>query len=165
MAGRFADKKRTYAQSQTRSDPKSRTASTAATSHALEPRGPWRWGQPVVVLQGPRTIGAAESFVQMLATIPTVTTMGAPTAGANGKPQPLDLGSSVGFELIVQVPTSNVLDASGKSYADVGLAPKVAFTPKPTSFTSDSDDLLTAALERLRKQAKGVRRAGKPGKQ
>lgn len=165
MAARFADKKRTYGQSQTRSDPKNRTALTPATTHTLEPRGPWRWGQPVVVLQGPRTIGAAESFVQMLATIPTVTTMGAPTAGANGKPEPLDLGSSMGFELIVQVPTSNALDASGKSTADAGLSPKVAFVPKPTSFTSDSDDLVTAALERLRKQAKGVRRAGKPGKQ
>ncbi len=165
MAGRFADKKRTYAQSQVRSDPKNRTALTSATSLTLEPRGPWRWGQPVVVLQGPRTLGAAEAFVAMLATIPTVTTMGGPTAGANGTPEPLDLSSSVGFELVVQVPTSNGLDASGKSFADVGLLPKVAFAPKPTSFTSDSDDLLTAALERLRKQAKGVRRAGKPSKQ
>ncbi len=165
MAARFYDKKRNYGASQSRSDPKQRTALSSPEAHTLEPRGPWRWVQPVAVLQGRRTKGAAESFVAMMTVLPLTTTMGDRTAGAGSESEKLDLGSEVGFELLVNVPTTNELDGSGKSFLDVGLAPKVAFAPKPTSFTSDSDALVTQALERLRKQSKGVRRSGKPSKQ
>jgi hypothetical protein len=161
MAARFVDKKRTYAEAQVRTDPTRRAALASPVPQAIEPRGPWRWGQPFVVLQGRHTLGAAESFVAMLATQPNATTMGEPTAGANGKPELLDLGSG----LFVNVPTRRMLDAAGMPTTDVGLPPKVPFAPKSTSFTSDTDALVSAALDRLRKQAKGVRRAGKPGKQ
>lgn len=161
MAGRFADKKRTYAQSQVRADPAKRTALASPTPRVLEPRGPWRWSQPVAVLQGRRTMSSAESFAAMLATCTNVTTMGDSTAGASGNPEQLDAGNGI----VVNVPRWNDLDAAGKPIEDVGLPPKVPFAPTPTSFTSDTDGLLTAALDRLRTQAKGVRRAGKPTKQ
>lgn len=161
MAGRFADKKRVYAQSQYRADPTKRTALGPPNPRTLEPRGPWRWSQPVAVLQGRRTMSSAESFAAMLATCTNVTTMGDSTAGASGNPEVLGLASGIA----VNVPRWNDLDAAGKPIEDVGIPPKVPFAPKPTSFTSDTDGLVTAALERLRKQAKGVRRAGKPAKQ
>ncbi len=161
MAGRFVDKKRVYAQAALRSDPAKRTALAAPTSRSVEPRGPWRWAQPVAVLQGRRTMSSAESFAAMLAVATNVTTMGDSTAGASGNPEPFDAGSAI----LVNVPRWNDLDTAGKPIEDVGLPPKVAFAPTPTSFTSDTDGLVTAALDRLRKQAKGVRRAGKPAKQ
>lgn len=160
IAGRFADKKRPYAQSQVRSDAKDHAALAAATTRTLEPRGPWRWVQPVAVLQGRRTMSSAESLVAMLGTLPTVTTMGDATAGSSGNPELVDLGHGI----VVNVPRWIDLDTAGKPNEDAGIAPKVPFAPTPTSFTSDSDALVTAALERLRKQAKGVRRAGKPAK-
>ncbi|MCY2960488.1 MAG: S41 family peptidase [Planctomycetota bacterium] len=161
MAGRFADKKRVYAQSQYRSDPAKRTALGSPNPRTLEPRGPWRWSQPVAVLQGRRTMSSAESFAAMLATCTNVTTMGESTAGASGNPEQLDAGGGI----LVNVPRWNDLDPSGKPIEDVGLPPKVPFVPTPTSFTSDTDGLVSSALDRLRKQAKGVRRAGKPAKQ
>jgi len=160
MAGRFVDKKRVYAQAQLRSDPARRTALGSPIARAIEPRGPWRWSQPVVVLQGRRTMSSAESFAAMLAMAANVTTMGDSTAGASGNPEQLDAGSAI----LVNVPRWNNLDTAGKPIEDVGLPPKVEFAPTPTSFTSDTDGLVTAALERLRKQSKGVRRAGKPTK-
>lgn len=161
IAARFVDKKRTYGQTQTRADEKDRKALTSAAVRTVEPRGPWRWVQPVVVLHGRRTLGAAESLVAMLAASPNVTTMGDATAGASDEVETFDAGGGV----VVTVPRRNDLDAAGKPITDVGLPPKVVFTPTPTSFSSDTDGLLSAALERLRKQSKGVRRAGKPAKQ
>jgi len=160
MAGRFADKKRTYSQSQVRSDPTSRKSLAAPTARVVEPRGPWRWVQPVAVLQGRRTMSSAESFAAMMGTIPGVTTMGDATAGSSGNPEQLDCGNGI----LVNVPRWSDLDVAGKPIEDVGFPPKIAFEAKATSFTSDADALVTAALELLKKQAKGVRRAGKPAK-
>ncbi|MBL8862970.1 MAG: hypothetical protein JNK02_13310 [Planctomycetes bacterium] len=160
MAGRFADKPRVYSHSQVRADPAERTKLGPKTARTLEPRGPWRWGQPVAVLQGRRTMSSAESFVAMMAALPTVTTMGDATAGSSGNPELLDCGHGI----VVSVPRWNDLDAAGKPIEDVGLPPKVRFQPQPASFTSEADGLVSAALEHLRKQSKGVRRAGKPAK-
>lgn len=160
MAGRFADKKKVYSQARVRDDPKDRASLKPAQPRSLEPRGPWRWAQPVVVLQGRKTMSSAESFVAMLGTCSNVTTMGDATAGASANPELLELPGGI----VVNVPRWNDLDAAGKPIEDVGFPPKVPFAATPTSFTSDKDALVTAAIEKLRKQAKGVRRAAKPPK-
>jgi len=160
MAGRFTDKKKVYSQSRVRDDPKDRASLKPAQPRSLEPRGPWRWAQPVVVLQGRKTMSSAESFAAMLGTCSNVTTMGDATAGASANPETLELPGGI----VVNVPRWNDMDAAGKPIEDVGFPPKVPFAATPTSFTSDKDALVTAAIEKLRKQAKGVRRAGKPAK-
>ena len=105
-------------------------------------------------------MSSAESFAAMMSTFPLVTTMGDSTAGSSGNPEQLDCGNGI----LVNVPRWSDLDVAGKPIEDVGLPPKVTFDAKPTSFTSDADLLVTAALELLKKQAKGVRRSGKPAK-
>jgi C-terminal processing protease CtpA/Prc len=160
MAGRFADKPRVYSQSQYRAGPKDRAKLGPKQPRTVAPRGPWKWGQPVVVLQGRRTMSSAESFAAMMGVLPGVTTMGDETAGSSGNPEVLDLGDGI----VVNVPRWNDLDAAGKPIEDVGIAPKVRFEPKPAAFTSETDALVLAAIEHLKKETKGVKRAGKPAK-
>ncbi len=45
----------------------------------------------VVVLQGPGTVSSAEGFVLMMRALENVTTVGQPTRGASGNPQPFEI--------------------------------------------------------------------------
>jgi C-terminal processing protease CtpA/Prc len=78
-----------------------------------------------------------------------VTTMGERTCGSSGNPRivhlPLDMTVSVP-RWIDYLPDGTPLD-------DRGFQPQIRFHPKPGAFEGERDDLLSAALDHLRKSS------------
>ena len=145
VAGRFADEKRTYSLSQYRNGPRHEDLGPRH-ERGIEPRGPWRFESPVVLLQGQRTFSSAESMALMFAQCPQVTTMGDRTGGSSGNPRTLELEGG----LVVSLPRWNDMDPAGNPLERAGAAPEVAVEAGPETFTALQDPVLEAALARLR---------------
>lgn len=95
IVGLFTDQRRLYAKSQIRSGPKY-TDLTPPHERFLEPRDSAKaYLRPIVCLLGPRCISSGEGMALMMQSLPHVTTMGQPTAGASGNPAPLPLPNGV----------------------------------------------------------------------
>ncbi|MEN6385781.1 MAG: S41 family peptidase [Phycisphaerales bacterium] len=147
VAGRFADKEYVYAYSQFRKGPK-HTDLTEKYPRSVKPRGPWRYDRPVVVLIGQMCMSSNESFVSMLAQCPQVTTFGDHTCGSSGNPKFVELSGGVKVSLpqwIDFLPDGTPLD-------EKGIKPDIAFSANPESFKANRDDLLSASVERLKKE-------------
>jgi hypothetical protein len=102
----------------------------------------------VILLMGQGCNSACESFCAMMAACPNVTTMGDHTRGSTGFPVPFKLEGGIEIYIpqwIAYLPDGQVIDGQG-------VLPDVHFVPKPDSFTGNRDDLLSMALERLRKE-------------
>jgi hypothetical protein len=144
VAGRFLTNDFVYGSDQFRNGP-SHTNLTAHNDRTVEPRGPWRYNRPVVLLIGQKCMSSNESFVGMMTGDPDLTTMGDHTCGSSGNPEiihlPLDMTVSVP-QWIDYLPDGTVLD-------EHGFQPQVPFSGSPSAFAGDRDDLLTAALTRL----------------
>jgi len=145
VAGRFADKEVVYAYHQTRNGPKHSDLSSKSP-RKVAPRGPWRYDRPVLLLIGPRSMSSNESFIGMMRSFPQVTTMGDRTAGSSGNPTHVVLPAGVE----VGVPRWLDLLPDGKPIGGRGIQPDVRFEAKPGAFADDRDDLLAAAVSRLR---------------
>ena len=158
IAGRFLDRERVYSASQYRNGP-GHGELTDKLERECEPRGPWRYESPTVVLIGPKTMSSAESFVFMLAVCPQVTTMGDNTAGSSGNPREVDAGAGIS----VGLPRWLDLGPDGKPFDKVGIEPKVRVPAKPEDFGDETDPVLKAALEHLRKAPEAERKPGKRG--
>jgi hypothetical protein len=156
MAGRFLDEKRVYSMSQYRSGPNHNDLGPKQ-ERPFEPRGPWRYQSPVVVLIGQKTMSSAESFALMLAQCPKVTTMGDRTAGSSGNPRNIALEGKI----MVNLPRWIDLDEKGNSIEDVGIAPDVVVDAKPEEFSPMKDPVFDRAVEHLRKIPDPQRVAGK----
>ena len=157
MAGRFIDRRRVYSYSQYRRETPKHTDLTERLSRECEPRGPWRYESPVVVLIGQKTMSSAESFVFMLAACPQVVTMGDRTAGSSGNPRQVDAGMGI----VVTLPRWLDLGPDGKPFDAVGIQPAVPVSARADEFTNTSDPVLRSALERLRQQPQAERQPGK----
>jgi hypothetical protein len=144
IAGWFLDRERVYAKSQYRNGPR-HTDLGSPKARVIQPKSPWHYVAPVIVLQGQRTMSSAEDFVLMLSRAPQVTTMGDRTAGSSGNPRLLNAGAGI----TVMLPRWNDLDAEGKSIDAVGIAPGVV-VGVGGDFSGDADPVLAAALKRLR---------------
>lgn len=123
-----------------------------------EPRGPWTWRAPLVVLQGGRTTSSAEALLLMLSRVPGAATLGARSGGSSGNPRRLELAG--GIE--VTVPRWVALDAEGVPYEDVGLAPDVRAVFPSEAFGEEHDPVMAAALARLRRLSAEERGPGRP---
>lgn len=145
IAGAFVDRERVYGKTQYRNGPRHEDLGPPQ-QQVLRPTRPWHYVGPVVVLQGQRTMSSAESFVMMLAQCPQVTTMGDRTAGSSGNPRQLATGAGI----TINLPRWNPLDADGKPFDAVGIAPDVAIEAGPEAFRDNRDPVLEAALKRLR---------------
>ncbi len=144
VASRFLGREFTYAYSQYRSGPQHGDLGPK-TLRTLEPRGPWRYHRPVVVLIGQKCMSSNESFIAMMSGGDQVTTMGDATCGSSGNPRTLKLPAGITVSLprwIDYLPDGSPLD-------ERGFQPKVRFEAKPGAFESERDDLLSAALARL----------------
>jgi hypothetical protein len=145
VAGRFLPKQFVYAYSQFRNGP-SHTNLTAKLERNVSPGGPWRYNRPVVLLIGQKCMSSNESFVAMMSGDPNLTTMGDHTCGSSGNPRILQLP----LNLTVSVPRWIDYLPDGTALDEGGFQPRVVFKPEPGAFEGNRDDLLTAALERLR---------------
>jgi Peptidase family S41/Tricorn protease C1 domain len=146
FAGRFLEREFVYAYGQFRNGP-SHTNLTEKFARKAGPRGPWRYDRPVVLLIGQKCMSSNESFIGMMTGNPAVTTMGDHTCGSSGNPQIINLP----LDMTVSVPRWIDYLPDGTPLDEHGFQPQVAFTAAPEAFQGARDDLLTAALERLRR--------------
>jgi hypothetical protein len=145
VAGRFLEKEFIYAYSQYRNGPQ-HTNLTEKIARRAAPRGPWRYHRPVVLLIGQKCMSSSESFVAMMSGAAQVTIMGDHTCGSSGNPRMLRLP----LEVTVSVPRWIDYLPDGTPLDERGFRPQIEFKPEPGAFEGDRDDLLSAALERLR---------------
>jgi hypothetical protein len=151
IAGRFAERKHVYSKHQFRSGPRHDQLGPIM-ERAFEPRGPWRYEAPVVVLIGPRTMSSAESLVLMMDQCPAVTTVGDRTAGSSGNPRQLDLHEG---RIQVNLPRWLDLDPDGTPIDARGIQPDIVVdTPDLESFRTQ-DPVVERAVRVLEKEAAG----------
>lgn len=145
VAGRFLYDDYVYSFSQFRNGP-SHTNLTEKFPRTIGPRGPWRYDRPVLLLIGEKCMSSNESFIEMMRGATNVTTMGNHTCGSSGNPRIVKLP----LDMTVSVPRWIDYIADGAPLDERGIQPDVAFEPTPGAFEEMRDDLLAAALERLR---------------
>jgi len=146
FASRFVSGKFVYAYSQFRNGP-SHTNLTEKYPREIEPGGPWRYDRPVIVLIGQKCMSSNESFIGMMTGNTNALTMGDHTCGSSGNPKIVDLP----LEMTVSVPQWIDYLPDGKTPVDEhGFLPQIPFKASPGAFEGKRDDLLVAALERLR---------------
>jgi hypothetical protein len=111
----------------------------------ITPRPTGAYGGPVVVLIGPSTSGAAELLAWILADLPGVTLIGAPTAGSARDPlvRALPNGWSLG------VPNADVRGPGGDTRLGLPLVPDIDAPTTLDDLSSGRDPGLSAALETL----------------
>lgn len=146
VAGRFLKSSFVYAYSQFRNGPK-HTDLTQKFERTVEPRGPWRYDRPVILLIGQKCMSSNESFVAMMSGDPDAAITGDHTCGSSGNPEIIKLP----LNMTVSVPRWIDYLPDGTALDERGFQPQVKFEPTPGAFEGQRDDLLTAALERLRK--------------
>jgi hypothetical protein len=156
VAGRFLPKGFVYAYSQYRNG-SSHTNLTEMFERRVEPRGPWRYERPVVVLIGQKCMSSNESFVAMMSGDPEAVIMGDHTCGSSGNPEIIQLP----LRMTVSVPRWIDYLPDATPLDERGFQPQVRFNPNPGAFAAGRDELLSAALERLRTGGSG--KAAAPG--
>ena len=148
VAGRFHDQEFVYGASQYRNGA-SHTNLTQRYERKVKPRGPWRYEHPVVLLIGQKCMSSSESFVAMMSGAPQVTIMGDRTCGSSGNPKIIQLP----LEMTVSVPRWIDYLPDGTPLDEKGFQPAERFRPEHGAFAGERDDLLSAALDRLKKLA------------
>ena len=149
VAGRFLQKETVYAYDQFR-DGLERTNLTKRFPRKAEPTGLWHYEKPVILLIGQKCMSSGESFVGMMLGATNVTSMGDHTCGSSGNPQVLQLP----LEMTVGVPRWIDYLPDGTPIDEHGFAPQIPFTPPADGLSGSRDDLLSAALEKLRGESK-----------
>jgi hypothetical protein len=145
VAGRFLEKSLVYASSRFRNGP-SHTNLTERQDREVSPRGPWRYDHPVVVLIGQKCMSSNESFIAMMSGDPNAVIMGDHTCGSSGNPEIVSLP----LDMTVSVPRWIDYLPEGTPLDEHGFQPQVRFQALPGAFEGDRDDLLAAALGRLK---------------
>ena len=151
VAGRFADKPYIYAYHRYRNGPK-HTDLGGYNARSVSPQGAWRYDKPVICLIGKKCMSSNESFAAMMGECPNVTLMGDRTRGSSGNPKVVDLPMDMQFSVprwIDYLPDKTPLDKHG-------VYPDVWFEPKAGAFEGNRDDLLQAALDRLRENGTSI---------
>lgn len=146
VAGRFIKQPFVYAYSQYRNGP-AHTNLTEKFERRVVPRGPWRYDRPVLVLIGQKCMSSNESFVGMMTGDPDAMTMGDHTCGSSGNPKIVKLP----LDMTARVPQWIDYQPDGTPLDEHGFRPQIVFTSGPGAFDGERDDLLSAAIVRLRK--------------
>ncbi|MBC8470460.1 MAG: HEAT repeat domain-containing protein [Planctomycetes bacterium] len=147
ISGRFVDKTRTYLYYRHRNGP-ARTDLTEKIPQHISPRGPWRYDRPVIMLMGQKCLSANESFCAQMSVCPQVRTMGDHTRGSTGFPIEFNLPA----EITARIPQWIAYLPDGQLFDERGVQPDVLFEGNGNSFTGNRDELMSMALERLRKE-------------
>jgi C-terminal processing protease CtpA/Prc len=146
VAGRFLEAEFTYGYNQIRNGPY-HTNLTSRFERKVKPEGPWRYEGSVTLLIGQKCMSSSESFVAMMSGAPRVTIMGDHTCGSSGNPRIFGLP----LDMTVSVPRWIDYLPDGKPIDEKGFQPSEKFEATPGAFDGTRDDLLAAALARLRK--------------
>lgn len=116
------------------------------TPRSLSPAEGKRLILPTVVLQDHPTGSAAEDFLVSIEAVPTITTLGRPSAGSTGQPLFLELpGGGTAF-----ICTKRDTFPDGRDFVGVGIIPDIPVEPTVGDVRADRDVMLERALEYLR---------------
>jgi C-terminal processing protease CtpA/Prc len=150
LASFLADEPRVYAKRRVRSGPGHADFGPFVEAR-LRTRPDGRFAGPIVVLLGPGCVSSGEGFAKMLDVLPNVRTVGLPTRGASGNPQPVDLPSGI----TVRLPRWQDALPDGTLTEGRGVVPDVSVGPK-----GEGDPTFDAGIA----EAKRLLEAGKPPK-
>ncbi len=137
VANRFTDERR-LAMTKTA---RSYQGETAEQALYLEPEGDAPYLKPVVVIAGPDTVSAAETFLLAMRTLPHVTLIGETTNGILSNMLGKKLPNSWTFSLSNEV----YRDSAGLNYEAVGIAPEIEV---PIFSMNDLDAGRNSALDK-----------------
>jgi len=138
VAGRFADRKRTYGYVRRRNGP-AHADFTADMAETIEPKGTHFAGR-VIVLTNRHVFSSGEDFVLAMRTIPATTVVGDTTGGASGGPITRELPNGWSFQLSEWIEYT----PDHATFEGVGLAPDIVVKATAADATRGVD----AALER-----------------
>lgn len=114
-------------------------------ARVVSPRGPWQFTRPVVVIAGRAGFSATESFVAAMRMLPNVMVIGDTTGGASGNPQTFPLANGWQFT----VPRWLEFTPDRQPIEGRGVAPQVAIPWTPSTYDSERDPLIDAAVGML----------------
>lgn len=114
-------------------------------ARVVSPRGPWQFTRPVVVIAGRAGYSATESFVAAMRMLPNVMVIGDTTGGASGNPQTFALANGWQFT----VPRWLEFTPDRQPIEGRGVAPQVAIPWTPSTYDSERDPLIDAAVGML----------------
>lgn len=151
VAGRFAAEPVLAFQVRYRDGPDHDDLAEPIESH-LEPRGPWQYVRPVVVLAGRGCYSSNEGFVSAMRELEQVTVMGDTTGGSSGNPGVHALGGGWSYT----VPRWIAYTADGRIIEWQGIPPDVPLDLGPEDFTGPGDPVLDFALRWIREETSAV---------
>jgi carboxyl-terminal processing protease len=140
VAGRFADRERTFGFVRLRNGAKHDQFSDDI-AETVKPEGARHHAGRVVVLSNRGCMSAAEDFVLAMHSLPTATIVGDTTIGASGGPLVRELANGWTYQLSQWV----AFTADHKTFEGIGLAPDVYV--KSGSSTSTTDVVLERAIQ------------------
>jgi len=141
IAGRFADRVRTFGYLRYRNGP-GHGDFTDFVAETVEPRGARRFSGPVVVLTSRRDYSSAEDFVLAMRSLPRTTVVGDTTGGASGGPIVRELANGWTYQIsqwIEYTPARQVFEG-------IGLAPDVVVKSGAASLATNQDVVIDRAL-------------------
>lgn len=146
VAGRFADRERSYGFIRFRDGPRHDDLSEPAPQF-ISPTGARRFAGPVAVLTNRNSASAAEGFVLAMRALPTVTIVGDSTAGASGNSLPRELPNGWTYRF----PISIWYDADYAPFEEIGLVPDVWVRGSAEELAAGRDAALDTALAVVRR--------------
>jgi hypothetical protein len=139
VAGRFADRERTFGYVRLRNGPRHDDFSDDITE-TVKPEGSRHYSGSVLILSDRGCMSAAEDFILAMRVLPTATVVGDTTVGASGGPLVRELANGWTYQMsqwIAYTPEHNTFEG-------VGLAPDVFV--KPSLYTSTADAVMDRAI-------------------
>lgn len=140
IAGRFADRTRTFGMVRIRNGPRHDDLS-APIAEVVRPAGPKQFAGPVYVLTDRKVYSSAEDFVLAMRALPQVVVVGDTTAGSSGRPITRELPNGWTYRLSTWIE----LTPAGDPVEDAGLAPAVHVASRRDDLLRDADPVLEAA--------------------
>ena len=141
LAGRFADRARTFGYIRRRNGP-SHDDFTDFTAEIVAPMGARQFRGPVVVLSNRRNASTSENFILAMKALPSVTVVGDTTAGASGAPIVRELSNGWTYQLSEWVEYTPEREV----YEDIGLPPHIVVRAKAADMAKNIDAVLDRAI-------------------
>jgi hypothetical protein len=148
IASRFADIRHLACRHRSKNGPGKNDFSDWVNWY-IEPKGPFQFTNPVVVLTSRLTSSSAEDFVMYMRELPNVTIVGDTTGGGTGNPIFRELPNGWNYRLS----TGYAETADYKLVDGIGIIPDVVVQTSVADSIAGVDRILEKALEILRKKS------------
>jgi carboxyl-terminal processing protease len=146
IASRFADKKRLACRHRSKNGPGENDFSDW-TDWYIEPKGPYQFTKPVVVLTSRLTSSSAEDFVMYMRELPNVIIVGDTTGGGTGNPVMRELPNGWNFRLS----TAYAETADNKLVDGIGIVPDEVVQTTVSDSIAGLDRVIKRGIEVLKR--------------